>query len=76
MADIHHFITIQAPPERVFEALTTQKGLQSWWTDDTSAEPRLGSVAEFRFNRGALVFRMKVDGFMPSKRLHSLREVR
>ncbi len=69
MSEILHYITIQAPPEQVFEAITTQEGLQGWWTDDTVAEPRVGSVAEFGFYNRAVVFRMKVEALEPAKRV-------
>lgn len=61
MPDLMHAIQIAARPEKVYEALTTQKGLQGWWTMDTVAEPRVGSVAEFGFDRRGVVFRMHID---------------
>lgn len=70
MADILHRITIHAPPERVFEAITTQEGLKSWWTPDVIAQPRLGTIAEFGFHDHAVVFRMRIDEFRPQKRIH------
>jgi uncharacterized protein YndB with AHSA1/START domain len=56
-----HEITISAPPDRVFEALTTGDGLSSWWTGDSEAEPEEGSIAVFGFGGRATVFRMRVD---------------
>jgi hypothetical protein len=53
MADVLLEVPISAPPERVYQAITEQAGLASWWTPDVSkAEPRIGSVAEFRFGTG------------------------
>ena len=49
MADLHHKIEIEASPEKVYEAITTAEGLRSWWTGDSVAEPRVGSIAEFGF---------------------------
>lgn len=60
MPDIRHRITIAAPPARVYDAVATQKGLQSWWTADVQAESRVGSVAEFGFQNHAIVFRMRI----------------
>jgi uncharacterized protein YndB with AHSA1/START domain len=51
VTDIRHEINIQAPPQRVYEALTTQKGLQSWWTSDTEALPEVESIAVKGFRR-------------------------
>ncbi len=49
MADILHMVTIKARPKHVYAALTEQAGLAGWWTEKVSAEPRVGSVAQFRF---------------------------
>lgn len=65
MADILHWIRTGAPPDRVFEGVTTEEGLASWWTDDVEAEAEEGSVAVFGFNDRAVVFRMRVDERAP-----------
>jgi uncharacterized protein YndB with AHSA1/START domain len=50
MADILHKITIAAPPEKVYAALTEQQGLAGWWTENVSIEPIIGAIGEFRFD--------------------------
>jgi uncharacterized protein YndB with AHSA1/START domain len=67
MADIVHLVPIQASPQSVYEAITTEEGLKSWWTDDVSAEPREGSTATFRFEGGQVAFRMNVDKLEPAE---------
>src|SRR5687767_13509218 len=47
MADILHKIEIEAPTSKVYDALSTERGLASWWTRDALATPEVGSVAEF-----------------------------
>ncbi len=69
MADILHQITIDAAPDRVFDALTLSEGLKSWWTTDSSATPEIGSVAVFKFIQGTVVFRMRVEELIPGKRV-------
>ena len=69
MADILHRITIDAVPDRVFDALTVSEGLQSWWTRDSTATPEIGSVALFKFLKGTIVFRMRVEDLIPGKRV-------
>lgn len=69
MSDILHRININAPPNRVYEAITSAKGLRSWWTDDCAAEPVAGSVAEFGFLGKAVVFRMRIDELSPGRRV-------
>lgn len=46
---ICHRLLIQAPAEKVYEALTTQKGLAGWWTPETKAKPEPGTIARFDF---------------------------
>ena len=47
---IIHRIGIACPPDKVFNALTTNEGLSQWWTTDTTGAGDVGSVIEFRFN--------------------------
>lgn len=49
MWHIRHNVFIHCGPGKVFDAVTTKKGIQGWWTPDTVIEPRIGSVAEFIF---------------------------
>ncbi len=69
MATLYHEIRIDAPPERVYEALTTTEGLRGWWTPDASAEPIVGSIAVFGFYNRAVVFRMRIDALRPNRRV-------
>lgn len=69
MPDITHSTTIQASPARVYEALTTASGVRSWWTKDTTLEPAVGSVGEFRFKNGAHVHRLRVEELVPNTRV-------
>lgn len=49
MRKILHAVDIQASPDRVYGALTTQEGLGGWWTTDVNADVREGGRIEFRF---------------------------
>ena len=69
MHELHHEIQISAPPQTVYEAITTQKGIRSWWTRDSVVQPRVGSVAELGFNNRALLLRMRIDELRPQKRI-------
>jgi len=69
MADMYHEIQINASPTKVYEAITTQKGLRGWWTGDSVAEPKVGSVAEFGFSKRATLFRMCIAELIPEKRV-------
>ena len=69
MPGLLHEISIQAPAAKVYEALTTSAGLQSWWTTDAVAEPRVGAVAEFGFFGRKVVFQMRIDELTPARRI-------
>jgi uncharacterized protein YndB with AHSA1/START domain len=66
MADILHEITIAAPSAPVYDAVTSERGLKGWWTDDVRAEAKSGTVAEFGFFGHSTVFRMRIDALAPA----------
>lgn len=50
MAEILHLLNIKTTDtSKVFNAITTQKGLSNWWTTETQASPEVNSIASFRF---------------------------
>jgi uncharacterized protein YndB with AHSA1/START domain len=60
MAAIVKELTIAAAPESVYDALTQQDELALWWTNDLTAKPEVGSLAEFRFRQGAFVLQLEI----------------
>lgn len=68
MTEIKHLVTINAPAEAVYRAITDQEGLAGWWTEQTRAEPKVGSIAEFAFGEKYLN-RMKITGLVPDKKV-------
>lgn len=62
MATITKELTIAAPPERVWAALTRTDEIGRWWTNDLNATPEVvSSLAEFRFGEwGDVVIRLEV----------------
>jgi uncharacterized protein YndB with AHSA1/START domain len=69
MADLMHEIHVDAPADRVYAALATQAGLQSWWTADTIADATVGGAAQFGFEGRSAVFRMRLDELTPGRRV-------
>lgn len=70
MADILHRVSMTAPLDTVYTALTTIDGLSGWWTELTTD---LGDdVIRFRFDRppGEDGFDMKVLESVPGKLVH------
>lgn len=64
-APLMHSVVIEAAPAKIYEALSTGKGLGSFWTNDSTAEPKVGSVARFGF--GGPVLEMKIEELKPGK---------
>jgi uncharacterized protein YndB with AHSA1/START domain len=62
-----HQVNIKATPETIYQAVSTEQGLASFWTSDSKAESKVGSVATFGF--GGPSQRMKVDELVPGKRV-------
>jgi uncharacterized protein YndB with AHSA1/START domain len=46
---IKHLFHIDAPKQKVYEALTTIKGLSNWWTVQTSGDADKDGTIQFRF---------------------------
>ncbi|MBI3004678.1 MAG: SRPBCC domain-containing protein [Ignavibacteriales bacterium] len=43
MPDILHDFPINASAERVFDAVSSPRGLDAWWTKKSSGEPKVGA---------------------------------
>jgi uncharacterized protein YndB with AHSA1/START domain len=51
MTEIRLNIAIKATPEKIFNAVTTQEGLECWWAKQTTAKPEVGFVNIFTFGK-------------------------
>lgn len=67
MAEIRINVVIKAIPEKIYNAITTQEGLASWWAKQTTAKPEPGFVNVFTF--GKFRNEMKVTTLTPNKRV-------
>lgn len=73
MPDVLLEVRIAAPPDEVYKAITEQEGLSRWWTPETTAQPTVGSVAEFAFTGGPggrFVVRMEVTTLEPGRKVY------
>jgi uncharacterized protein YndB with AHSA1/START domain len=59
MAEIHHELKLKAPPERVFEALTSAQGLKAWHSPQVEGDGAPGHAWRFTFT-GRPTFRWQV----------------
>ncbi|MDQ2944255.1 MAG: SRPBCC domain-containing protein [Candidatus Dormibacteraeota bacterium] len=62
---LDHMVLIDADADKIYEAITTSKGLASFWTRDSKAEPKAGSIANFGF--GGPKLEVKVAELKPGK---------
>ena len=69
MHDIMHLVRIHAPPERVYQAITTADGLQQWWTRDAAIEAKVGAAGEFGFYGRRFVAKVTVEALDPAARV-------
>jgi uncharacterized protein YndB with AHSA1/START domain len=60
MPDIMHSLKINAPAEKVYQAIATADGIRNWWTRDAAIEPRLGGIGEFGFFGRRFVAKVKI----------------
>jgi len=60
-------VSVNAPPDRITEALSTTEGLASFWTADSHAEPQTGSVARLGF--GGPELQLRVDRLTTGHRI-------
>ena len=49
MPDIRHLVFIHASPAKIYEAITTQKGIASWWSPDNNAKAEKGNIYRISF---------------------------
>lgn len=63
---IKHLFHINAPREKVYEAISTIDGLSKWWTTKTSGNPEVGGIINFGFgeHQGP---NMKVTKLVPNE---------
>ncbi len=52
MADIFHNFPIEAPAEKVFEAISLSEGLDKWWTKASAVNPVTGGIYILDFGPG------------------------
>jgi uncharacterized protein YndB with AHSA1/START domain len=67
MEAIKHYLNIGSTPERVFQAITTEDGLKSWWAKQSNARPRTWIVNTFPF--GKFRHEMEVTEMVPFQKI-------
>lgn len=71
MPNIHHAVLIAAPPEKVYDAITSRDGLAAWWTPGASGTSEKDAVLRFAFGNGYFK-EMKVVALKPPRHVEWL----
>ncbi len=69
MAEILHQLTIAAPPEKVYKAITEEQAY--WWTPEADARTQVGAVSEFTFPSG-FVIKLETTQLEPGRQVQYL----
>jgi uncharacterized protein YndB with AHSA1/START domain len=68
MPNIRHELFIGASGQKIYDAITGQKGLSAWWTPDVLAKHDVDSIARFGF--GPVYFKeMKIAEVKPGQKV-------
>lgn len=66
---IHHLFHINAPQQKVFEAISKVNGYKSWWVEKVSGGTKIGEEILFSFGDNKdLIF--KVEDINPLKSIN------
>ncbi len=65
---IKHLFHINAPKQKVFEAISTINGLSNWWTTQTTGDAAVGGIVKFSFG-DIIGAEMKVTEIIPNEKV-------
>lgn len=66
MINLFHYFPINAPLEKVFECVSTAKGLDIWWGNSSTGKPAIGETYRLYFGAG-YNWEAIVSKFTPNK---------
>lgn len=69
MADSLHQVHILASDEEVFNAISQQSGIESWWTDHCKMATQEGQTSTFWFDNQENMFVMRLQKSLPNRRI-------
>lgn len=69
MATIHHQVSIDAPVEKVYLAISTPDGIGTWWDKQTATQTDQGLVLEHNPGPEHGIVRMRVVELLPNRRV-------
>src|SRR5205809_6985777 len=69
-APLVHQVNVKSTPETIYKAVSTAQGLAGFWTSESKAEAKVGSIASFGF--GGPTQRMRLDELLAGKRVRRI----
>ncbi len=69
MADSLHQVHILASDKTVYNAISQQEGIESWWTDHCEMATQEGHSNTFWFDNQRSVFKMRTQKLLPNRRI-------
>lgn len=66
MSNYTNELILNIPSQKLYEAITTKKGLTSWWSQEVEIFLHIGGIATFRFGKDAHAV-MKIAKLVPNK---------
>jgi uncharacterized protein YndB with AHSA1/START domain len=69
MADSLHQVHILASEQTVYNAISQQSGIQSWWTDHCQMAAKEGQTSTLWFDNEKSVFTMRTQKLLPNRRV-------
>jgi uncharacterized protein YndB with AHSA1/START domain len=64
-SELIHRIGIEASPEKIYQAITTEDGIRAWWTTDVKMDNHAGGRAIFAFQNHSIIFQMRIEQLTP-----------
>ncbi len=69
MPDIRMEVPLNAAPDKLYNALTSQDEIRLWWTQQADVVPKVGGVSEFRFYNGGVTLRLETAEMTPNSKV-------
>jgi uncharacterized protein YndB with AHSA1/START domain len=69
MATLYHQVWISTPREKLYEALTTESGIESWWDKPRAVKSDAGVVLEFSPGPAHGLLRMQILDVVQGQRI-------
>lgn len=69
--DITHKLSLKASPEAVYTALSTESGINGWWSKDCTVGAKTGEKSLLKFNKEGNIVEMgfRTETLIPNKRV-------